>query len=86
MSSAYAQRKGHQERLTASSLAATFTELVKSFVNNILMPPISIIFPLNKNMDQKFAILKKGQSYNESAQYNTPQQARDDGAVIMAYG
>lgn len=60
--------------------------MVKSFVNNILMPPISIILPLNKNMDEKFAILKAGPNFNKSAKYNTPQQARDDGAVVMAYG
>lgn len=50
------------------------------------MPPISILLPLHKNMEEKFAILKTGQSYNKTVGYNTLHQAQDDGAVVMAYG
>lgn len=70
----------------ASSLASAFTDLIKSFVGDILMPPISIILPLNKNIEEKFAILRTGDAYNSSVGYNTLQQAQDDGAVVMAYG
>lgn len=37
-------------------------------------------------MEEKFAILRKGQTYVKGEGYNTMQQALDDGAVIMAYG
>ncbi|KAH7017597.1 large-conductance mechanosensitive channel [Ilyonectria destructans] len=67
-------------------LAAAFTDLVKSFVSDVLMPPISIILPINKNMEEKFAVLQKGPNFNTSTGYNTLHQAQDDGAVVMAYG
>lgn len=50
------------------------------------MPPISIILPLNKNIEEKFAILRRGDTYDEKEGYNTLQQAQDDGAVVMAWG
>lgn len=38
-------------------------------------------------MDQKFAVLSKGPNYFEPEEgYNTVQQARDDGALVLAYG
>ncbi|PTB70841.1 gated mechanosensitive channel [Trichoderma citrinoviride] len=70
-------------------LAAAFTDLVKSFVSAILMPPISVILPINKNIEEKFAVLRPGPHYNASAPnggYNTLHQAQSDGAVVMAYG
>lgn len=59
-----------------------FTGLVTSLVTDILLPPLSVITPLNKNLNEKFAVLKSG----PGAPYNTLQQAQDDGAVVMAYG
>jgi large conductance mechanosensitive channel len=70
----------------AYRLAAAFTTLVKSFVSDILMPPLSVIFPINKNIEEKFAILRPGETYDPDVGYNTLQQAQDDGAVVMAYG
>lgn len=35
-------------------------------------------------MDQKFAVLSKGPNYLEG--YNTVKQARDDGALVLAWG
>ncbi|KAJ2966323.1 hypothetical protein NQ176_g10205 [Zarea fungicola] len=67
-------------------VAAAFTDLVKSFVSAILMPPIAVIFPLNKNIEEKFAVLRRGDKSNSTENYNTMQQALDDGAVVMAYG
>ncbi|KAM6482537.1 gated mechanosensitive channel [Trichoderma sp. SZMC 28011] len=70
-------------------LAAAFTDLVKSFVSAILMPPISVILPINKNIEEKFAVLRPGPKYNASSPaggYNTLHQAQADGAVVMAYG
>ncbi|GJN66972.1 hypothetical protein PLIIFM63780_004442 [Purpureocillium lilacinum] len=67
-------------------LANIFTDLVKSFVSAILMPPLSVIFPVNKNIEQKFAVLRYGSGYNATVGYNTLFQAQEDGAVVMAYG
>ncbi|KAJ9136435.1 Mechanosensitive ion channel [Pleurostoma richardsiae] len=67
-------------------LAATFTAVVTSFVSDILLPPLSVLFPLNKNMDEKFAVLRRGPNYEDYDGYNTLKQAQEDGAVVMAYG
>ncbi|KKP07271.1 large conductance mechanosensitive channel [Trichoderma harzianum] len=52
-------------------------------------PPISVILPINKNIEEKFAVLRPGPKYNASSPaggYNTLHQAQADGAVVMAYG
>ncbi|MCJ1350677.1 MAG: hypothetical protein MMC33_000658 [Icmadophila ericetorum] len=68
-------------------LAAAFTTVVSSFVSDILLPPIALLPFLNKNLDEKFAVLRQGSNATSSSSgYNTLQQALDDGAVIMAYG
>jgi large conductance mechanosensitive channel len=43
---------------------------------------------MHKNLDEKFAVLKRGPTYNttDGHGYNTLKQAADDGAVVMAYG
>jgi large conductance mechanosensitive channel len=66
-------------------LAAAFTTVVTSFVSEILLPPLSLLPFINRNMDEKFAVLRSG-PLHERGGYNTTQQALDDGAVIMAYG
>lgn len=50
------------------------------------MPPMSIIFPLNRNIEEKFAVLKGGPNYSHENKYTTLERAKDDGAVVMAYG
>ncbi|EFX05611.1 mechanosensitive ion channel [Grosmannia clavigera kw1407] len=67
-------------------IAASFTAIVNSFVSDILLPPLSVLLPLNKNLDEKFAVLQPGPSYAAENGYNTLQIAQDDGAVVMAYG
>ncbi|OHX00811.1 large conductance mechanosensitive channel [Colletotrichum incanum] len=67
-------------------IAAAFTTLVNSFVQNIVMPPISVILPLNRNMEQKFAVLRGGPNYTHDNKYTTLERAKDDGAVVLAYG
>jgi hypothetical protein len=37
-------------------------------------------------MDQKFAVLSQGPNYVEGEGYNTLEQARDDGALVLAWG
>ena len=59
-----------------------------SFVSEILLPPLSLLPFINRNMEEKFAVLKRGQGYHHNGThgYNTMDQALGDGAVIMAYG
>ena len=50
------------------------------------MPPISVLLPIRKNIQEKFAVLQRGDTYEPDKGYNTPGQALEDGAVIMTYG
>ncbi|KAI1426854.1 large-conductance mechanosensitive channel [Xylaria sp. FL1777] len=67
-------------------LANAFTTVTTSFVNDILLPPLSVLLPLNRNMDEKFFVLRPGPKYEEQDGYNTIGLAQEDGAVILAYG
>ncbi|MCJ1253721.1 hypothetical protein MMC24_001533 [Lignoscripta atroalba] len=67
-------------------LAAAFTSVVTSFVTDIVLPPISLLPFINKNLNEKFAVLRAGPHYAKGYGYNTLKQAMDDGAVVMAYG
>ncbi|KAI9743873.1 MAG: hypothetical protein M1818_002607 [Claussenomyces sp. TS43310] len=67
-------------------LAAAFTSVVTSFVSEILAPVLSLLPFINRNLDEKFAVLRKGPRYTRGHGYNTLKQALDDGAVVMAYG
>jgi large conductance mechanosensitive channel len=70
-------------------IATSFTSLVNTLVSEVLLPPISLIPGMeHKNLPEKFWILRKGPNagVNSTHGYNTLQQARDDGAVTMAYG
>ncbi|KAG2420277.1 hypothetical protein HFD88_005078 [Aspergillus terreus] len=67
-------------------IAQAFTKVVTSFVSDIILPIISLLPFLNRNMDQKFAVLMSGPRYVEGEGYNTLTQARDDGALVLAYG
>jgi len=61
---------------------------VTSFVSDILLPPLSLLPFINRNMEEKFFVLRRGQGYyhNGTHGYNTLEQAAEDGAVVMAYG
>ncbi|KAI0347801.1 gated mechanosensitive channel [Trametopsis cervina] len=66
-------------------IATSFTAVVNSLVSDVLLPPISLLpFMSHKNLPEKFAVLRKGPHGDEG--YNTVEQARNDGAVIMSYG
>ncbi|KAI0596480.1 large-conductance mechanosensitive channel [Biscogniauxia sp. FL1348] len=67
-------------------LANAFTTVTTSFVNDVILPPLSVILPLNRNMDEKFAVLKPGPKYDDLDGYTTLHQAQEDGAVVLAYG
>lgn len=61
--------------------------MVTSFVSDILLPPLSVLLPLNANLDLKFAVLQAGPSWSDLPRgYRTIEQAQADGAVVMAYG
>jgi len=68
------------------SIAEGFTRVTNSLVNDIILPPLSALFPLNRNLDEKFAVLKPGPNYDSAGGYTTLRQAIDDGAVVMGYG
>ncbi|KAL4973542.1 large-conductance mechanosensitive channel [Aspergillus desertorum] len=67
-------------------IAQAFTGVVNSFVSDVVLPVISLLPFINRNMDEKFAVLSKGPNYEEMNGYNTLEQARDDGALVLAYG
>lgn len=53
-------------------------------VSDILLPFVSLLPFISKNMPQKFLVLRRGP--NGKGGYNTIDQAEADGAVTMAYG
>lgn len=56
-------------------------------MSDIILPPLSVLLPLNANLDLKFAVLQAGPSYADLPRgYRTIDQAQADGAVVMAYG
>ncbi|KAJ4356733.1 uncharacterized protein N0V89_004769 [Didymosphaeria variabile] len=69
-------------------LAASFTACANSLVTDILLPLISLLPFLARNLDEKFATLKHGPNYNSTISngYNTKGQALSDGAIVFAYG
>ncbi|KAJ5745943.1 Large-conductance mechanosensitive channel [Penicillium odoratum] len=67
-------------------IANSFTKVVTSFVSDIVLPVVSLLPFLNRNMDQKFAVLSQGPNYDPGKGYNTVKQARDDGALVLAWG
>ena len=65
-------------------VASAFTAVVNSFVTDILLPVISLLPFIARNLDEKFLVLKHGDSKRET--YNTKKQALNDGAVVWAWG
>lgn len=78
----------HEVLTSLGSLAAAFTACANSLVSDIILPIISLLPFLSRNLPEKFAILKHGPHYNSTISngYNTINQALDDGAVVFAYG
>ena len=63
-------------------IASTFTAIVNSFINNILLPPISLLPGLGANLDGKFVVLRAGEHERKRLEtgghgrgYNTSAQA-----------
>jgi len=64
-------------------IASAFTTLVKSLVSDILLPPMSLLPFMQRNLPDKFVVLRSGP---EGPHYLTVDQAAEDGAVTLAYG
>lgn len=69
-------------------LGAAFTRVVTSFISDLLLPPISLLPFLGRNLNERFTVLKKGPNYhgNGTTGYYTVAQANEDGAVVMNWG
>ena len=68
-----------------SSIAAAFTRIVNSLVSDIILPFVALLPLFDRNLPQKFLVLRPGPNYDQGG-YNTIQQAEADGAITMAYG
>ncbi|KAG0247011.1 large-conductance mechanosensitive channel [Mortierella sp. GBAus27b] len=64
-------------------LGASFTGLVNSLVDDIISPPLGIALG-QASLDSLFIVIKHGK--HGQSKYPTLEQARDDGAVCVAYG
>ena len=64
------------------TIGAAFTTVVKSLVNDLIMPPIGLALG-NVDFKDFFWVLKEG---NELPPYPTIEQAQEAGAVTLNYG
>ncbi|KAF2399289.1 putative ion channel [Trichodelitschia bisporula] len=71
-------------------LAAAFSAVANSLVTDILLPVVSLIPWINRNLDERFAVMRPGPQYRYPngtvVGYNTRAQALEDGALIWAWG
>ncbi|KAF2179367.1 ion channel [Zopfia rhizophila CBS 207.26] len=86
--SSFALRDNVLEVAVGLIIAASFTACANSLVTDIILPIISLLPFLSRNLPEKFAILKHGPNYNGTITngYNTKDQALSDGAIVFAYG
>ncbi|EEA23277.1 hypothetical protein TMatcc_002134 [Talaromyces marneffei ATCC 18224] len=82
----FAMRDNVLEVAIGLMIGQAFTQVVTSFVSDVILPVISLLPFIHRNLDEKFQVLKKGPNYDRARGYNTLAQARDDGALVMAYG
>jgi len=83
----FALRDNVLEVAVALVVSSSFTAVVNSLVSDILLPIVSILPFLDRNIESKFAVLRPGPHYNATINgYNTIEQAADDGAVTLSYG
>lgn len=52
-------------------IAQSFTALITSLVSSVLLPPLSLLPFLNKNLDEKFAVLRPGPHYGGTLHNHT---------------
>jgi len=70
------------DMVIAFTVGAAFTALVKSLVDNIIMPPIAYLIG-QVSFTDRFAILRQG---NPAGPYTTLDAANQAGAVTLSYG
>ncbi|KZT57447.1 gated mechanosensitive channel [Calocera cornea HHB12733] len=79
----FAARDNVLEVAVGLMLGAAFTLVVTSLISDVILPPLSLLPFMGKNLEEKFLVLKHGA---HSSHYETLKQAADDGAVTMAWG
>jgi len=79
----FAARDNVLEVAVGLMLGAAFTAVVTSLISDVILPPLSLLPFMGRNLEEKFLVLKHG---HNSSRYDTLQQAADDGAVTMAWG
>ncbi|EJT98414.1 ion channel [Dacryopinax primogenitus] len=80
----FAARDNVLEVAVGLMLGAAFTGVVSSLVSDIILPPLSLLPFMGKNLEEKFLVLKHG--HTSHMRYDTLTQAAEDGAVTMAWG
>ena len=50
------------------------------------MPVLALLPFIDRNFDEKFAVLRGGKRYEENEGYMTVKMALEDGAVVLSYG
>ena len=50
------------------------------------MPVLALLPFIDRNFDEKFAVLRGGKRYEEKGGYMTVKMALEDGAVVLSYG
>ncbi|KAH6916224.1 large-conductance mechanosensitive channel [Coprinopsis sp. MPI-PUGE-AT-0042] len=83
---AFALRDNVLEVAVGLILATAFTKVTNSLVSDVILPPVSLLPFMSKNLEEKFLVLKRGPNYEGPNGYNTREQAAQDGAIVWAYG
>lgn len=94
---AFIGRENVLEVAVALIIGTAFTAVSKSLVSDILTPPIALIPFLDRNLVNKFLVLRCGSGHTHlmaeplseqvgECHYNTLEQAANDGAITFSYG
>lgn len=79
----FALRGNMVDLVIGFTVGAAFTTIVKSFVSDILMPPMGLMTG-NSDFSDKFLVLKDG--VTDTSPYLTLAEAQSAGAVTLNYG
>ncbi len=80
---AFIMRGNVLDLAVAVVIGAAFGAIVKSLVDDVIMPPIGLVLG-RLDFSNLFVLLKAG--HTPGASYNTPAAAKADGAVTLNYG
>ncbi len=78
----FVQRGNVVDMAVGIVIGAAFGTVVKSFVQNVLMPPIGLLLG-GTDFSNLFVVLKSG---TEPGPYSTLKAAQESGATVLAYG